>query len=358
MLIAGGIGVTAQEDLAPPSPAPEMESIELPEELGAASSGEEVKTQTWWLFNKLPYSWWPSTFCKWDYYTTAAWQITVSGNGVSCTDATGKATGAALAKLARQAVTTSPRVKAMFRFGRIGQVATNAALCARIGSKTLKFTVRLSATKSMLDVLRRTTSSKTVLKNLINSNNARSTLRTAGAKNWVWVSTDWINTIWCGSGCPNEPTTLIDSVDPFGPGFYDCVTPLQPGASCSYSCDAGVPLADSDPICVQGETYRTPTNGNSPQCVECNVVGDCTDPTATDCTDNVCVIPAVTECTTPPADPTGGGGTYTCTIPAAVDATCDFTCTDPTTAPDPATVPTCGADGNWANGTGGPPACV
>jgi hypothetical protein len=36
-----------------------------------------------------PFPWWPARFCAWDYWTSAAWQITLVGKSARCNDTTG-----------------------------------------------------------------------------------------------------------------------------------------------------------------------------------------------------------------------------------------------------------------------------
>jgi hypothetical protein len=170
-LVTASGAIVTEDSIGADPIMPEMESIELDEETSNAVSGAEVGVQKFWW--GLPYPWWPTSFCKWDYWTTAA----ISGNAVSCTDQTGKATGAALAKLARQALTTNRQVLSWFPFRRIGGVSTNSVLCARVGTKTLRYTVQLKGDRATLTVLRQRSAPGT-LRNVFTRITVASALRT------------------------------------------------------------------------------------------------------------------------------------------------------------------------------------
>jgi hypothetical protein len=83
---------------------------------------------------------------------------------------------------------------------------------------------------------------------------------------------------------PPEASAILN-----GPAFYDCATPAQNNANCTYSCETGVALADTAPVCINGAWENGV--GGPPQCVECNVPEDCPEADSTCEADNTCLAP-------------------------------------------------------------------
>ena len=44
-----------------------------------AAEGVQTTASAWFGWG-LPYPWWPQNFCFWDNWTTAAWQVTLTGS--------------------------------------------------------------------------------------------------------------------------------------------------------------------------------------------------------------------------------------------------------------------------------------
>jgi hypothetical protein len=105
-----------------------------------------------------PFTWWPSQFCLWDYWTTGAWQVTLSGQpGVQCNDAAGRR----LATYARQTMLTN-RLTRGWLFGNVGAVTTSSVLCAKLSSTQLTYTIRLVAPRNAMSALRQPSSMGTM----------------------------------------------------------------------------------------------------------------------------------------------------------------------------------------------------
>jgi hypothetical protein len=179
MLIAASGGTMAAEDAiaAPVPPAErEMEIIDIEEDtiavfdVDTASQGNgDANAKTFGLWRGLPFSWWPSKFCSWDYWTNAAWTVTLVGSA-TCDSQTGKA----LATLARQGVTTNRDIMRLSR-GRLGNVTTATVLCARSGLNRLRYTIRLNAPKSTITMLRQPLVSP-IMRSVFNRNTVRRTI--------------------------------------------------------------------------------------------------------------------------------------------------------------------------------------
>jgi hypothetical protein len=183
MLIAASSGATAVEEAFPAAAESEMEIIEIAEDTADAAkdtteavtgAAANTNTKTFGLWG-LPFSWWPSKFCAWDYWTNAAWTVTLSGTGATCNDQTGRA----LAGLARQAVTTNRNLVRLVR-GRLGTVTTSAVLCARSGANRARYTVRLSAPRATLVAFRQPTAT-TIMRSIFTR---QSVSRTVAGATW------------------------------------------------------------------------------------------------------------------------------------------------------------------------------
>jgi hypothetical protein len=94
------------------------------------------------------------------------------------------------------------------------------------------------------------------------------------------------------AGCANRPAnSLITGVST---GTFNCTTPTIAGSTCSFTCNSGVPLPGSAPVCQAGGTWvNNAAAAGPPACVECVADTDCTG--GNECVDNACetVAPAV-----------------------------------------------------------------
>ena len=118
-----------------------MESINLDvaDDGPKVANANDVQTSTLWDWGP-PVSSWPAKFCLWDYWTTAAWQITFVGKHGVC-DAE---SGSALAGLASRAIAANTGIQSMLKGLAWAPVTTTPVLCqARAGQ--LIYTVRLEA---------------------------------------------------------------------------------------------------------------------------------------------------------------------------------------------------------------------
>jgi hypothetical protein len=137
---------------------PELEilNFEEPSLLGVAAASTSVNTTFFWWDN--PYTWWPPKVCLWDYWTTAAWQLTFSGTqGIQCSVATGRA----LANLGRQGVITNRAIRSWLS-GRIGGVTTSSVLCAKFGGTQVVYTIQLKAPRNTILALRQASAETTM----------------------------------------------------------------------------------------------------------------------------------------------------------------------------------------------------
>ena len=88
-----------------------------------------------------PYPWWPDRFCSWDYWTSAAWQITLVGNFARCSSATGKA----LAGLASRTVSNDRKIQALLKGVIWKPLIAAPVLCAQTKTGQVTYTVRMQA---------------------------------------------------------------------------------------------------------------------------------------------------------------------------------------------------------------------
>ena len=116
---------------------------------------QEVQTSTF-LGNKgwgsrIP--WWPISFCSWDFWTTAVWQITLAGKSVTCNSPVARATGTTLAGLGSRTIASNARVQNMLKGVAWNPLSTTPVLCAKKGAQLI-YTVRLQVPASAMDQLR------------------------------------------------------------------------------------------------------------------------------------------------------------------------------------------------------------
>jgi hypothetical protein len=181
MLIEASIGAMAVEDAVavPGDHEAGMEVVSIGEDTAnkdqvAAANATTNMFGFWW---GLPYPWWPTNFCAWDYWTSAAWTVTISG---TCTGGSGRA----LAGMARQAMTTNANIRRLLR-GSVGPVSTTSVLCAQAGTRTATYTIRLSASRATLTALRQPTATSTMRSVFTR----QSLARTAGGSTFLGGST-------------------------------------------------------------------------------------------------------------------------------------------------------------------------
>jgi hypothetical protein len=122
-----------------------MEVLDLDEASVAAASTTVDTNKFWW---GLPETWWPTKFCLWDSWTTAAWQVTLAGAAIKCNDATGRV----LANMARQGVMTNPSLRRMLG-GSFGSVTVSSVLCAR-SSNTVNYIIRFQSSRNLIATVR------------------------------------------------------------------------------------------------------------------------------------------------------------------------------------------------------------
>ena len=103
---------------------------------------EQVQTNTLGLIGRgPPYPWWPDRFCSWDYWTSAAWQITFAARSARCSNGI----GVALAGLASRTVLNDRRIQRFFDDIMWVPLTATPVLCAQNRSGQVTYTVRLEA---------------------------------------------------------------------------------------------------------------------------------------------------------------------------------------------------------------------
>ena len=148
----------------------EIPNLDVSDEGLKAAIAQNVQTSTFG-FGRWgpPVPSWPAKFCSWDYWTTAAWEITFVGKKGVCR---GGESCRALAGLASRAIATNMGIQAMLRGVAWTPVTTTSVLCqARAGQ--LVYTVRLEAPSSAMAKFR-TSSGTKMMKSLLNPTNVRS----------------------------------------------------------------------------------------------------------------------------------------------------------------------------------------
>jgi hypothetical protein len=141
----------------------------------ASATPDQMQTSTFGSFGwGPPYPWWPQQFCSWDFWTSAAWQVTFVGKAARCSDATGRA----LAGLASRTVSSHRGIQSLLRGVVWAPVAVNPVLCAQSKSGQVTYTVRLTAPGPALARLR-TNSGGPLMRSVFSTGSLR-TLRLSG----------------------------------------------------------------------------------------------------------------------------------------------------------------------------------
>ena len=116
-----------------------METTELDDSVGIANANEDVKSSTFlgfWGWGP-PIKWWPISFCSWDYWTSAVWQVTLAGKFVTCNSPAARATGTALAGLGSRTIGRNARVQNILKGVRWNPLSTTPVLCAQRGGQMI-----------------------------------------------------------------------------------------------------------------------------------------------------------------------------------------------------------------------------
>ena len=134
-----------------------MKTIELDDSAEIANANEYVKISTFFGFWGWgpPIKWWPISFCSWDYWTSAVWQVTLAGKFVTCNSPAARATGTALAGLGSRTIGRNARVQNILKGVRWNPLSTTPVLCAQRGGQMI-FTLRLQMPTSAMNQLRST----------------------------------------------------------------------------------------------------------------------------------------------------------------------------------------------------------
>jgi hypothetical protein len=154
--------------------------------VGTASLHNQETVQTSFLSPWTwgpPIPWWPVSFCSWDYWTTAVWQITLASKSLTCNSPVAGATGTALARLASRTIASNARIQNMLRGFAWNPVFTTPVLCANKAGQLI-YTVRLQAPAAAMNQLRSTAGTQS-MRTVYNAASIR-TLKLSGEASWAF----------------------------------------------------------------------------------------------------------------------------------------------------------------------------